>query len=54
LYKESEEKGVIVKDFTWQRTFIPNDVIKLIKIIKREKIKILYVHQGKLYWTALK
>ena len=53
LYEESEKKGVIVKDFTCRGTFTPNGVIRLIKIIKKEKIKILHVQQGKLYWTAL-
>ena len=53
LYEESEKAGVKVKDFSCRGTFTPTGVIKLIKIIKREKIKILHVHQGKLYWTAL-
>ncbi len=53
LYEESEKKGVKVKDFTCRGTFTPNGVIRLIKIIKSEKIKILHVQQGKLYWTAL-
>lgn len=53
LYEESEKNGIKVKDFTCRGTFTPTGVIKLIKIIKNEKIKILHVHQGKLYWTAL-
>ena len=53
LYKEAEKSGVTVKDFTCRGTFTPTGVIKLIKIIKKEKAKILHVHQGKLYWTAL-
>lgn len=53
LYEESKINGVEVKDFTCRGTFTPTGVVKLIKIIKKEKIKILHVHQGKLYWTAL-
>lgn len=53
LYEESEKAGVRVKDFTCRGTFTPTGVINLIKIIKNEKIKILHVQQGKLYWTAL-
>jgi len=53
LYEESKKKGVGVADFTCRGTFTPSGVIKLIKIIKKENIKILHVHQGKLYWTAL-
>ena len=53
LYEESEKSGVKVKDFTCRGTFTPTGVIKLIKIINNEKVKILHVHQGKLYWTAL-
>ena len=53
LYEESEKSGVAVKDFTCRGTFTPTGVFNLIKIIKTEKIKILHVQQGKLYWTAL-
>jgi len=53
LYKEAERNGVKVKAFKCRGTFTPTGVIKLIKIIKDENIKILHVQQGKLYWTAL-
>ena len=53
LYEEAEKKGVKVVDFSCRGTFTPTGVYKLIKIIKTEKISILHVHQGKLYWTAL-
>lgn len=53
LYEESEKCGVKVEDFICRGTFTPTGVVRLIKIIKNEKIKILHVHQGKLYWTAL-
>lgn len=53
LYNEASAKGVKVVDFQCRASFTPTGVVKLIKIIKREKISILHVHQGKLYWTAL-
>lgn len=53
LYEESKKNGVKVKDFLCRGSFTPTGVIRLIKIIKSENIKILHVQQGKLYWTAL-
>ena len=53
LYEESKKNGVEVKDFLCRGSFTPTGVIRLIKIIKSENIKILHVQQGKLYWTAL-
>lgn len=53
LYEESEKNNVKVLDFSCRGTFTPTGVVRLINIIKKEKISILHVHQGKLYWTAL-
>jgi glycosyltransferase involved in cell wall biosynthesis len=53
LYEESKKNGVEVKDFLCRGSFTPTGIIRLIKIIKSENIKILHVQQGKLYWTAL-
>ena len=53
LYEEAQKNGVKVEDFLCRGSFTPTGVIKLIKVIKNEKIKILHVQQGKLYWTAL-
>ncbi|MDD2523823.1 MAG: glycosyltransferase [Endomicrobiia bacterium] len=53
LYRQAEENNVKVCDFNCRGSFTPTGVIKLIQIIKKEEIKILHVHQGKLFWTAL-
>ncbi len=53
LYKQAQLKGVKVTDFVCRGTFTPTGIIRLINIIKKENIKILHVHQGKLFWTAL-
>jgi len=53
LYEQAKAKGVKVVDFVCRGTFTPTGVVRLINIIRKENIKILHVHQGKLYWTAL-
>ena len=53
LYKQAQLNGVRVVDFICRGTFTPTGVIRLINIIRKENIRILHVHQGKLFWTAL-
>ncbi len=53
LYEQAEKNSVKTFDFLCRGSFTPSGVLKLIKIIKNEKIDILHVHQGKLFWTAL-
>ncbi len=53
LYNEATAKGVKVADFRCRGSFTPTGVWRLIQIIRKEKISVLHVHQGKLYWTAL-
>lgn len=53
LYRQAEENGVRTRDFSCRGSFTPSGVFRLINIIKEEKINILHVHQGKLFWTAL-
>lgn len=53
LYDNASISGVRTEDFLCRGSFTPTGVWKLIKIIKRNNISILHVHQGKLYWTAL-
>jgi len=53
LYEQAELNKVKVIDFNCRGSFTPTGVIKLFNIIKKEKIAIVHVHQGKLYWTAL-
>ncbi|MBR3655106.1 MAG: glycosyltransferase family 4 protein [Elusimicrobia bacterium] len=53
LYEEAKKKGICTEAFICRGSFTPSGIIRLIKIIKKDKISILHVHQGKLYWTAL-
>lgn len=53
LYKYSKEKDIETFDFECRGTFTPSGVFNLIKIIRKEKISIIHVKQGKLFWTAL-
>lgn len=53
LYAQAKENNVKVCDFKCRGSFTPSGVLRLAKIIKKEKINILHVHQGKLFWTAL-
>ncbi|MFA7074922.1 MAG: glycosyltransferase [Endomicrobiaceae bacterium] len=53
LYVQAKENNVKVCDFNCRGSFTPTGVLRLIGIIKKEKIDILHVHQGKLFWTAL-
>ena len=53
LYEEAKKKGSCTEAFICRGSFTPSGVIRLIKIIKKDKISILHVQQGKLYWTAL-
>lgn len=53
LYEQAKLNDVKVCDFICRGSFTPSGIIKLIRIIKKENVSILHVHQGKLFWTAL-
>ncbi len=53
LYEQAKLNGIRVAKFKCRGSFTPAGVVRLINIIRKEKISILHVHQGKLYWTAL-
>ena len=53
LFKEAKEKNLGAVPFSTRGSFIPAAIVKLIRIVKKYKIDIIHVHQGKLYWTAL-
>ncbi|MDD5021394.1 MAG: glycosyltransferase family 4 protein [Endomicrobiaceae bacterium] len=53
LSKYSNEKQIKTLNFNCRGTFTPTGILKLFKIIKKEKIDIIHVQQGKLFWTAL-
>lgn len=53
LNKYSKEKDVETFDFECRGTFTPSGIFSLIRIIRKEKISIIHVKQGKLFWTAL-
>ena len=53
LYEQAQINNIKVVDFNCRGSFTPTGVVRLIKIIKKEKASILHVHQGKLFWTAL-
>ncbi len=53
LYEHSKSQNLNVINFKSGGSFDPAGITRLIKIIKRNKIDIVHVHQGKLYWLAL-
>jgi glycosyltransferase involved in cell wall biosynthesis len=53
MYAEALKRNVKVVAFKAVNSFDPCGIVKLVKIIKRNNISILHVHQGKLYWTSL-
>lgn len=53
LSKYSNEKQIKTLNFNCRGTFTPSGIVNLFKIIKKEKIDIIHVQQGKLFWTAL-
>jgi glycosyltransferase involved in cell wall biosynthesis len=53
MYKEAEKRNIKVVNFKAVNSFDPCGILKLIKLIKRNNINILHVHQGKLYWTSI-
>lgn len=53
LFKQASEKNIEAIHFKARGCFAPNTIYRLISIVKKHKINIIHVHQGKLYWTAL-
>ncbi|MDR1417856.1 MAG: glycosyltransferase family 4 protein [Endomicrobium sp.] len=53
LYQEAFKKNIKLKAFKAANSFDPSAILRLVKIIKKNNVNILHVHQGKLYWTAL-
>ncbi|MDR0617954.1 MAG: glycosyltransferase family 4 protein [Endomicrobium sp.] len=53
MYQEAEKRNIKVVNFKAVNSFDPCGIIKLIKLIKKNNINILHVHQGKLYWTSI-
>ena len=53
IYEQSLKENLKVYDFSCRGSFTPTGVLRLFNIIRKEKINIVHVHQGKLYWTAL-
>lgn len=53
IYQQSLKENLKVYDFICRGSFTPTGVFRLFNIIKKEKIDILHIHQGKLYWTGL-
>ncbi|MDR2426604.1 MAG: glycosyltransferase family 4 protein [Endomicrobium sp.] len=53
MYEQSLEKNLETVNFKAGGSFDPFGIIRLIKIIKKYKIDIVHVHQGKLYWQSV-
>ncbi|MDR2396082.1 MAG: glycosyltransferase family 4 protein [Endomicrobium sp.] len=53
MSKEALKRNIKIVTFKAVNSFDPCGILKLVKIIKRNNINILHVHQGKLYWTSL-
>lgn len=53
LYKEASIKKIKVIAFRAANSFDPFGIVRLLKIVKKNNINILHVHQGKLYWPSL-
>ncbi|MDR2067200.1 MAG: glycosyltransferase family 4 protein [Endomicrobium sp.] len=53
MYKVAKARNIKVVNFKAVNSFDPCGILKLIKLIKRNNINILHVHQGKLYWTSI-
>ncbi len=49
----SQSKRIKTVDFKCRGTLTPSGIFSLIRIILKEKISIIHVRQGKLFWTAL-
>lgn len=53
LYQDAVKRNIKVIAFRAANSFDPCGILRLVKIIKKNNINILHVHQGKLYWTSL-
>ncbi|MDR0723743.1 MAG: glycosyltransferase family 4 protein [Endomicrobium sp.] len=53
LYQEAVKRNIKVAAFKTANSFDLCGILRLVKIIKKNNINILHVHQGKLYWTSL-
>ncbi|MDR1195081.1 MAG: glycosyltransferase family 4 protein [Endomicrobium sp.] len=53
MFEQSLEKNLQTVNFKAGGSFDPVGIFRLIKIIKKYKIDIVHVHQGKLYWQSL-
>ncbi len=53
IYTQSLKENLKVYSFSCRGTFTPTGIFRLFNIIRKEKIDIVHVHQGKLYWSAV-
>ncbi|MDR3253463.1 MAG: glycosyltransferase [Endomicrobium sp.] len=53
LFEQAICQNLRTAAFKANNSFDPFGILNLIKIIKENKINIVHVHQGKLYWTSL-
>ena len=53
IYEQALAENLRIYDFSCRGSFTPTGLFKLFNIIRKEKVNIVHVHQGKLYWTAL-
>jgi glycosyltransferase involved in cell wall biosynthesis len=53
MFAAARAQGLTVYPFKTRNALNPAAIRRLIKIVKREKIDIIHVHQGKLFWTAI-
>ena len=53
VYMQSLKDNLTVHHFSCRGTFTPTGIFQLFNIIRKEKIDIVHVHQGKLYWSAI-
>ncbi|MDR1695572.1 MAG: glycosyltransferase family 4 protein [Endomicrobium sp.] len=53
LFKDAVQKNLHAFSFQAKNSFDPLAIFNLIRIIKKNNMDIVHVHQGKLYWTAL-